>query len=213
MNTLLDENRGSPLFIAEGRRVRIRRLERQDIDDRHAWPSFEDPLYAYLNPRNLTAGERDDILKRRMAMRDWRWFTLLDQDGVMIGELALREIDERKRTARLGIHLRADRIGQGYGTDAIAAFLDYFFAVLRFRTLTLEVAENNRRAIRVYEKCGFRVMGRHLSLDRSGLDIFGNPELESLRPYFEQRRGKVYAKFLEMAVNRYQYLGRKSPGA
>ncbi len=189
-------------YLAVGHKIRIRPMERRDIDERHTWPPFSDPLFANLNPKHLTKEERDKILERRQAYHDWRWYTILEAGGAMIGEIALREIDTRKCSARLGIHLRSDFVGQGYGTDAVRTFLEYFFHVLKYKTLYLDVAEHNKRAIRVYEKCGFRIIGRHLSVDRSGLDIFGDPRFEEIRPYFEMHKGKVHVKFLDMVIVR-----------
>lgn len=200
MTVQFDSYEESGPFLAFGQRIVLRPMERRDIDERHTWPPFEDPLFANLNPKRLSKDERDRILERRLALRDWRWFTILEAGGAMIGELAIRDIDDQKRSSRLGIHLRSDYVGKGYGTDAVNAFLEYFFRVLKYQTLYLDVAEHNRRAIRVYEKCGFRVIGRHLSVDRSGLDIFGDPRFEEIRPYFEMHKGKVHVRFLDMVI-------------
>lgn len=188
-------------YVAVGEKTLIRRMQRTDIETRHQWPPFTDPLYASLNPRPTTRQDREEIYQRRLSLPDWRWFTILDYGEAMVGELALREINNRKRSARLGIHLRADRIGMGYGTDAMNAFLVYFFEHLRFGTLHLDVAEHNRRAVHVYEKIGFRIVGRHTKPDRSGLPIFTDESYAEIRPYFENRRGKVRVRFLDMLLS------------
>lgn len=48
---------------------------------------------------------------------------------------------------------------KGYGSDALATFLKYIFEVKGFKKLYLRVYEDNKRAIRCYEKCGFKKRG------------------------------------------------------
>lgn len=193
--------------LARGEKTFIRPMRLEDIAERHRWPPFDDWHLSHLNPRNLEPGEAAAIYERRRGLRDWRWYTILDQDEIMVGELALRELDETRRSARLGIHLRSDRLGQGYGTDALLAFLHYYFLRLRFAVLHLDVAESNIRAIRVYERCGFRVAGRFDRLDRSGRDVFSDPDLREEQRYFRKRQGRIYARFLEMRLTRAAFLG------
>ncbi len=50
--------------------------------------------------------------------------------------------------------------GKGYGTDAMRILLRYAFIELNLHQVTLLVFEYNPRAIRSYEKAGFRVRGR-----------------------------------------------------
>jgi RimJ/RimL family protein N-acetyltransferase len=49
--------------------------------------------------------------------------------------------------------------GSGYGTDAMGLILRYAFTELNLRRVSLEVFAHNPRAIRSYEKAGFRREG------------------------------------------------------
>jgi RimJ/RimL family protein N-acetyltransferase len=49
--------------------------------------------------------------------------------------------------------------GKGYGTDAMRVLLRYAFTELNLHRVTLIVFEQNKRAIRSYEKAGFVVEG------------------------------------------------------
>jgi len=53
-----------------------------------------------------------------------------------------------------------DSWGQGFGTDAMRITLRYAFSELHLHRVTLSVFSNNTRAIRSYEKAGFRHEGR-----------------------------------------------------
>ncbi len=58
----------------------------------------------------------------------------------------------------IGIGEAADR-GRGYGTDAMRLVLRYAFAELNLARVSLEAFAHNTRAIRSYEKAGFRLEG------------------------------------------------------
>jgi RimJ/RimL family protein N-acetyltransferase len=49
--------------------------------------------------------------------------------------------------------------GKGYGTDAMSLLLRYAFTELNLHRMTLTVYEFNERAIRMYQRCGFKIEG------------------------------------------------------
>lgn len=53
-----------------------------------------------------------------------------------------------------------DYFSNGYGTAAIKLILDYGFNYINLHSINLTVMEFNPRAIRCYEKCGFKEYGR-----------------------------------------------------
>ncbi len=59
----------------------------------------------------------------------------------------------------IGIGKREDW-GKGYGTDAMRVILRFAFAELNLHRVSLDVFEFNPRAIRSYEKAGFKIEGR-----------------------------------------------------
>lgn len=81
-------------------------------------------------------------------------------DDRLLGETDL-EVSWMMRNAFVGIGIydRADW-GKGYGTEAMKLILRYAFAELNLQRVTLTVFEYNPRAIRSYEKAGFRHEGR-----------------------------------------------------
>ena len=89
------------------------------------------------------------------------------------------------RSARLGITLGADFVNQGYGTEALALFLDHCFESLGFEQMVLDVVGYNRRAIRVYEKLGFKQVGqRKRPINRrKALKLLKEPRYASARRF------------------------------
>jgi len=83
-------------------------------------------------------------------------------DNRLLGDINLDVIDEwgaRDAFVGIGIGDRNDW-GKGYGSDAMKIVLRYAFAELNLRRVTLTVFEYNPRAIRSYEKVGFKQEGK-----------------------------------------------------
>lgn len=83
-------------------------------------------------------------------------------DDRLLGDINLDVINHwasRDAFVGIGIHNREDW-GKGYGTEAMKLMLWFAFTEVNLRRVTLTVFEYNPRAIRSYEKAGFRVEGR-----------------------------------------------------
>jgi len=89
-----------------------------------------------------------------------RHFVFHDNDE-LIGGCGLRDVDLVNRTALLGIFL-GDRSywGKGYGVEATRLLVDFGFTYLNLNSIMLEAFAYNNRAIRCYEKVGFKLVGR-----------------------------------------------------
>jgi diamine N-acetyltransferase len=97
--------------------------------------------------------------------RDHYHFVIcLLQDGRPVGTADLRSIDLENGRAEFGISIgEKDEWNKGYGTEALNAICDFGFGALRLERISLDVYEDNPRAIRSYEKAGFRHEGRKRS--------------------------------------------------
>ena len=92
-------------------------------------------------------------------------FSMLEKDtGAFIGNIELMDIADR--AGELGIAVTAAMQDKGYGTEAVSAMVRYGMDTLGLRRVFLKVFPDNARAIRVYEKCGFR------EYDRTESDVF-----------------------------------------
>jgi RimJ/RimL family protein N-acetyltransferase len=88
----------------------------------------------------------------------------------LIGELGLDVVDWVGRDAFVGLGIgETEYWNKGYGTDIMSVLLRYAFTEINLRRVTLTVFEYNPRAIRSYEKAGFRHEGHLRSLlNRAG---------------------------------------------
>lgn len=81
----------------------------------------------------------------------------LKESGALVGSCQLHSIDTAKETAELQIRIgETSAQGRGLGTEAVRQLLDIAFSELGLRAVTLQVFARNARAIRVYEKAGFK---------------------------------------------------------
>jgi len=74
-----------------------------------------------------------------------------------IGYVSIKGICETEARAEVGIAIMERKYrGQGYGTEVLKQAVDYAFNKLNLKLLGLTVFPSNERAIRAYEKTGFR---------------------------------------------------------
>lgn len=146
-----------------GDRVRLRAIERADIPTFVRW--FNDPevrQYILLFAPMSTAQE-ERWFESLQDRKDDMVFAIEARVGdawVHIGNTGLHRIDWKERLAVFGIVLgEKDYWGKGYGTDATRAMLGFAFKTLNLHRVELEVFDFNPRAIRCYEKAGFRREG------------------------------------------------------
>lgn len=81
-------------------------------------------------------------------------------DDVAIGFIDLAGFDWAAGSGWVGIGIgEADYWGKGYGSEAMQLLLRYAFRGLNLHRVNLNVFAFNTRAIRSYEKCGFKYEG------------------------------------------------------
>jgi RimJ/RimL family protein N-acetyltransferase len=97
-------------------------------------------------------------------------FTIYELESMRpIGNTGLHGIDRHDGTASFGIMIgEPDAWGKGYGTEATRLILGYGFDVLGLYNIQLEVYANNARAIRAYERAGFKRIGSRRGARRIG---------------------------------------------
>lgn len=88
----------------------------------------------------------------------------------LIGDIGLGGIHWSQGNCFVGIAIGERELwGKGYGTDAMRVIVRYAFTELNLHRVSLDVFEYNPRAIRSYEKVGFKIEGKHRgALNREG---------------------------------------------
>lgn len=103
--------------------------------------------------------EKDTL---RELMQNGIIFAIVEKDtNKVIGNCGLSLVNEVHRRATFGIFIGEKTYwNQGIGAEATALILDYGFNIMNLNNITLEVVAYNQRAIRCYEKVGFKYVGR-----------------------------------------------------
>lgn len=88
-------------------------------------------------------------------------FAIEDREtGKYIGGCGIQNVNWLTRVATVGIMIGdKDFWGKGYGTDAMKVLTKFIFEDMNIRKIKLYTFSFNTRAIKCYEKCGFKVEG------------------------------------------------------
>jgi RimJ/RimL family protein N-acetyltransferase len=144
-----------------GKRIRLRAIERSDIPTFVLW--FNDPevrknLLVYMP---MSQAQEERWFEAQLEDQDRHILGIETLDGALIGNIGLENINWRDNKAELGIVIgEKEYWNNGYGSEAIIILLDFVFRQMNLRRVFLRVFEDNKRAMRCYEKCGFKVEGR-----------------------------------------------------
>ena len=86
-------------------------------------------------------------------------FSMIEKkSGRFIGNIEL--MDPTESVGELGIAITAEMQNLGFGTEAVIALTEYGMSQLGLQRIFLRTDPNNKRAIHVYEKSGFREFDR-----------------------------------------------------
>ena len=158
-------------------RVNLRAFTPEDLQKVKAWNDDEE-LATFLGLK--LPGEEVDYYKRcqrLLGKRNSRILAIEDATGYFIGEVELNQIAWRRKEAELHICIGERKYwGRGLGTEAVLAVLDMAFVDMGLKSIYLRVYRHNLRAIRCYEKCGFKkeaiLRNRFRSECGQGYDVF-----------------------------------------
>ena len=185
----------SPLLSVVGERVALGPYHRGLIPLLWKWendlplaPLSGDPMV----PLTLEAMEAEYDKHHRELPKESATFAVYERTTLRpIGKAGLSQINHMHRTAELGIVIgEPDCLGKGYGTEATRLLLDYAFNALGLHNVFLRVYAYNARAIRAYEKAGFKVIGRRREAHRIGGKPFDEVYMDCLATEFQESRLK-----------------------
>jgi len=133
----------------------MRPVAAHDLPVLEAWD--EDPEIIALMGRKYADRSTTDWFRSLQGRRTCRAWVIMTHDQRLIGELELAEINWRAGTAELRICIgEKDCWSHGFGTDAIQSALRMAFGHYELRSIYLRVFATNERAVRVYQRLGFR---------------------------------------------------------
>ena len=186
---MVDRERWQPGEVV-GRRIVLRRHRAENLAVVSRW--YRDPEVARLTRYQTRPMPREEV-ERFFQTR------LLGPDSVayaihvrltdrLIGLTTFSSLDPDNGSVLFHITLgERDVWGQGYGTEAASLMLAHAFERLGLHRVGLSVFSFNERAIRSYEKAGFRIEGRlRDAIARDGR-YWDEIQMGALRPEWLER--------------------------
>ena len=153
-----------------GEKVYLSPMNPEDYEIYTKWLNDAN-ITKYLSTHNHMVsllGEKEYLEK--MSREDVHFSIIKKDNDELMGSIAFDVVDYKNGNASLGIFIgNEDNLSKGYGSEAIKLLIEYGFKELRLHNIMLTVLSNNPRAIKCYEKCGFKEFGRrHEALYRNG---------------------------------------------
>jgi len=143
-----------------GRKVNLRPLRDDDLDRRAEWLKDRETYELFTGSPPSRAYRRSDAewwCENLEADTQAVVFAIETKTGRHIGDIDLHAIDQVDKTGKLTVLVgEKSAWDSGFGTDAIGTLLRHAFAELDLEQVKLRVFNFNKRAIRCYQKCGFR---------------------------------------------------------
>lgn len=147
--------------VLNGTSVRLRPVREADLPHFQRW--LNDPeVYQWLHRGTMRPVSWQDELAWWEAVQSSEnqlvW-SIETAEGRLLGDISLHWSPANRR-AELGIFIgEKDEWDKGYGTEAVQMLAGYTFGELELNRLGLNCDATNRRAMRCYEKVGFRHEG------------------------------------------------------
>jgi aminoglycoside 6'-N-acetyltransferase len=124
---------------------------------------LEDPSIAAIWDTRGAEHSADELLAGDAGLTVWA----IEVDGEFAGSIqASEEADPDYRHAGIDIFLSTPFQDRGLGTDALRTLCRYLVDIRGHHRLTIDPAASNTRAIRAYEKVGFKPVGEMRQYER-----------------------------------------------
>ena len=144
-----------------GEKVYLSPLNVEDAEQYCQWLNdFEVAKNLLIFNQQLSL-EREKMILNDMVKNDAKIFSIINsKNDELIGNCSIFKINHRNRKAEVGIFIgNKECWNKGYGSEALSLLVDFGFNILNLNNIMLEVFGFNRRAIKAYEKVGFKIIG------------------------------------------------------
>jgi RimJ/RimL family protein N-acetyltransferase len=145
------------------------------------------PLYSAV----LTAEGEKEILKDLSQKHNYAVMDIKTNE--LIGNCGFLEVDNINQIAEIGIFIGNKNFwDKGYGTEAMILLMDYGFKALNLHNILLRVFSFNARAIKCYEKVGFKVIGKRREALKRGDKLFDAIYMDILyKEFYEKNKESI----------------------
>ena len=159
--------------MLKGHKTWIRPLEEDDIDLLYQWYNDQEVNLWSSGawPLNTLLSKDQIAVKFLDGSPDTYRYAILDENNLLIGTTGFKEVNIPCQSATLYVVIGNKAYwSHGYGTDALITFVRFLFTQWNFHRISLDTWDENLRAIKAYEKVGFKIEGRQ----REARFVLGN---------------------------------------
>ena len=143
----------------KGKKCYLSPMNVNDVEKFTEWLNDMEILkYFSLYPNMVSLENEREILTK--LSKEHNYSIIAMETNELIGSCGFVDIDHINQTTEIGIFIGNKTFwNKGYGTEAFSLLIDYGFKALNFHNIMLRVYENNKGAIKCYEKVGFKLIG------------------------------------------------------
>lgn len=142
----------------EGREIYLKTLSKKNATKEYCGWLNNPEINQYLETRKATIIGLKKYIEEKNKNPNCLFLGIFFKENQKhIGNIKLEPIEFKNQKATISILIGEKNYwGRGIGTEAIALLVDYGFKDLNLKKINLGVISQNKAAIRVYEKAGFK---------------------------------------------------------
>jgi spore coat polysaccharide biosynthesis protein SpsF len=142
--------------IIEGKNIYLRELNEEDASEEYCNWLNDSSINKYLETKESSIQYLKNYIKEKRESEKCLFFGIFDKKNEEhIGNVKLEPIKDKKATFGILIGNKS-YWSKGIGTEVTRIVIDYAFNELKLSKIDLGVVKKNKKAIRVYEKVGFK---------------------------------------------------------
>jgi RimJ/RimL family protein N-acetyltransferase len=142
-----------------GQKCYLSPIDENDAEKFTEWLNDLEVAYNInFHNRSINVEKEKEILNKLSKEHN---YSIIDiNTNGLLGNCGYNYLDHLNQTGEIGIIIgNKDYWNKGYGTEAIILLLDYGFKALNLHNISLWTNSFNKRAIKCYEKVGFKRIG------------------------------------------------------
>lgn len=146
----------------EGEKVYLSPMNLEDIEKYVKWMNDFSTTDGLGSSSKVTTFESEKAwLINNMDKKEQQFAIVLKETDKLIGNCGFCDINHLHQKGEVGLFIgEEENRSKGYGTEALSLLVEYGFNYLNLKNIMLKVFSFNKRAIKSYEKLGFKVFGK-----------------------------------------------------
>ncbi|MED1785480.1 GNAT family protein [Brevibacillus fortis] len=150
-------------MLFQSERIYLRKMTSEDVDVYHTWRNDVEVMRTTSPSMDVFTWDDTNGFVNQVILHvsSSKSYMIVDsQTNRPIGITSLIQIDLKNRNAECIIDIgEKEYWGKGYAREALKLLLDYAFLEMNLHRVSLRVFSFNEKAIRLYERLGFKQEG------------------------------------------------------